>query len=189
MSSDPDHVRKSTRRWIEDTVIGHNLCPFAKPVLEKIRLTVYPDASLAGLLTLLGDEIIRLMETPADVLPTTVVVAPSGLNEFERYLDVLDMLEALVADIGCSDELQVASFHPSYIFEGTQEDDPANWTNRSPFPMFHFLRTAEVAYAIDAHPDVEGIPEQNVALFRRLGIERLRAELARCYSSETSSTN
>ena len=189
MSQSEDHIRNVTLRWIEQTVIGHNLCPFAKPVLGKTRLTIYPDGSLSGLLNCLGDELIRLMETSSDALPTAIVVAPEGLSRFERYLDVLDMLEALVGDIGCGDEIQIASFHPHYVFEGGPVDDPAHWTNRSPYPMFHFLRTAEVAQAIDAHPDVDGIPERNMALFRRLGRARVEKELADCYSEDPSSTN
>ena len=189
MHPSEDHIRSDTLRWIERTVIGHNLCPFAKPVFEKTRLTIYPDASLSGLLSCLGDEIIRLMETSSDVLPTSIIVAPEGLSSFDRYLDVLGMLEALVEDIGCGDEIQIASFHPQYVFEGSPIDDPANWTNRSPYPMFHFLRTAEVAQAIESHPDVDGIPERNMTLFRRLGAQRVQAELADCYSEDSSSTN
>jgi hypothetical protein len=68
----------------------------------------------------------------------------------------------------------VASFHPDYHFEDAPEDDPADFTNRSIYPMLHLLREEQVEQAIDAHPDPEGIPERNVHFTREKGLEYMK---------------
>ena len=54
----------ATRRWVEQAVIGLNLCPFAKAVYVKdqVRLA-YSDATTPGqLLEQLGEELLLLQE-------------------------------------------------------------------------------------------------------------------------------
>ena len=62
----------------------------------------------------------------------------------------------------------MASFHPDYCFEGEAEDDPANLTNRSPFPMFHLIREESLEKALQSYPDPQVIPERNIALLREM---------------------
>jgi hypothetical protein len=62
----------------------------------------------------------------------------------------------------------VASFHPCYVFEGTQPDDVTNFTNRSPYPMLHLLREESVERAVASYPDVDKISERNMETMRRL---------------------
>ena len=81
---------------------------------------------------------------------------------------------------------QVASFHPHYQFADTQFDDVENYTNRSPFPMLHLLREDSLEKAIDSHPDVDGIPERNVALMQELGRDRILALLEKCWTDQVS---
>ncbi|MEC9482862.1 MAG: DUF1415 family protein, partial [Halomonas sp.] len=59
-----------------------------------------------------------------------------------------------------------------------EADDPANYANRSPWPMLHLLREdgVERALASFAHP--ERIPERNVAMLRALGNATLATQLA-----------
>jgi len=66
--------------------------------------------------------------------------------------------------------LQLVGFHPDYCFAGVEETDPANYTNRSPYPMFHLIRQDELAAALESWPDPESIPRRNVALLRELGL-------------------
>ena len=79
----------------------------------------------------------------------------------------------LLAELDLEGEIQIASFHPDYQFAGTEPDDLSNLTNRSPYPMLHLIREADVERAADWHPDVAGIPERNIALMNELGAERL----------------
>ena len=68
----------------------------------------------------------------------------------------------------------MASFHPDYVFAGEAPDDPANCTNRSPYPMLHLLREASVERAVAAFPDPDAIVDRNIATMRQLGIEGYR---------------
>jgi uncharacterized protein len=67
-------------------------------------------------------------------------------------------------------ELQIASFHPHYQFEGSEADDIENYTNRAPYPILHLLREASIARAADAFPDAAQIYERNQETLRRLGL-------------------
>lgn len=173
-------VEAAVRRWVERVVVGEGLCPFARPVLKSMRVAVSDATDLEQLFIDLSAELQRLLDTPAGVLPTTILALPRVLGDFEDYLDALDVAVTLLADAGLDGEIQIASFHPDYRFADAPADDPANATNRSPVPLFHLLREEDVAHAVDGHPDPDAIPERNQAHFRRLGVEGVRTLLARC---------
>ncbi len=156
------------RRWIEEVVVGLNLCPFARPVMARLRVVESEAADLEALLYDLQAELSALVSTPPAELPTTVLVVPHFLADFHDYLDALEVVEAALVDAELEGVIQVASFHPDYVFADAEPDDPANRTNRSPLPAFHLIREEDVAAAVASHPDPECIPARNVALMRRL---------------------
>jgi hypothetical protein len=167
-----------TRRWIERAVIALNLCPFAKAVVARgqVRYVLSDATTPEALLETLGDELVRLRDTPATDIDTTLIVHPQVLTDFLDYNDFLDAADALVAKLGLEGELQVASFHPHYRFAGTLPDDIENCTNRSPHPTLHLLREG-VSRAVAAYPDPDAIVERNIATLRRLGAEGWRTLL------------
>ncbi len=175
----------AVRRWVERLVVAHDLCPFAASPLRAgaVRFVATDARDLPGLLTALQAELQRLLDTPPADLATTLLVVPHILADFEDYLDALDLVELALEDADLADDLQVASFHPDYRFEDT-DDEVTAYTNRTPHPVFHLLRTAEVAHAIDTHPDVEGIPDRNVAHMRSLGLDAARRLLASCVDGD-----
>ncbi len=81
--------------------------------------------------------------------------------------------------------IQIASFHPTYRFAGSDEEDPSNYSNRSPYPMFHLLREEHVSDAVARFPDTEQIPTRNVQLLRMMGIEQVRRLRDECTRTET----
>lgn len=160
-----------TRRWMERAVIGLNLCPFAKAVVAKgqVRMVLSEARDEAALLEQLGEELLHLRDTPAEDTDTTLIVHPHVLQDFLDYNDFLDAADALVEELGLEGVLQVASFHPDYQFAGSDPDDIANCTNRSPWPTLHLLREDSVSRAVDAFPDPDAIVERNVATLEKLG--------------------
>ena len=44
-------------------------------------------------------------------------------------------------------DIQIVCFHPEFKFESLEDEDRANFVNRSPFPMIHILRKSEVQRA------------------------------------------
>lgn len=164
-------VIRATREWLERAVIGLNLCPFAKAVHAKrqIRMVVSPATTVEALLADLMHEL-RLLAVaePADV-ETTLLVHPHVLDDFLDYNDFLDLADAAVEELRLDGELQVASFHPHYQFEGSAPDDIANFSNRSPYPTLHLLRESSVERAVEAFPEAERIFEANIETLQRLG--------------------
>ena len=163
----------ATRAWLERAVIGLNLCPFAKAVVAKRQVRyVLSDAELPeDLLEELAEELLRLRDTPADEVDTTLLVHPRVLTDFLDYNDFLDRVDALVDALGLEGELQVASFHPEYQFADTDPDDVSNFTNRAPYPTLHLLREDSVARAVEAFPDPDSIVSRNIATLEALGRE------------------
>lgn len=171
-----EQVLQDTQAWVEKAVIGLNLCPFAKAVQVqgKVRYVVSQAATVEDLLYQLAAELNHLHDTPADETDTTLLIHPQVLTDFLDYNDFLEAADALVADIGLEGELQVASFHPQYQFEGTEPDDITNFTNRSPYPTLHLLREDSIDRAVAAFPKPESIFDTNMETLEKLGIEGWR---------------
>ena len=160
-----------TRRWLERAVIGLNLCPFAKAVAAKdqVRYVLSEADTEDALLEDLGAELLRLRDTPADEVDTTLIVHPHVLGDFLDYNEFLDAADALVAELDLEGVLQVASFHPQYQFAGTSPDDIGNYSNRSPWPTLHLLREDSVERAVAAFPDPDAIVDRNLETLQKLG--------------------
>lgn len=160
-----------TRTWVEQAVIGLNLCPFAKaPQVKGLVRYVQSEATdPAVLLSDLMDELQRLFKSPAERLETTLLVHPLVFTDFADFNDFLGVAEDAVADLGLEGVIQVASFHPDYRFEGTTADDISNATNRSPHPTLHLIREDSIDRAVAAFPEAETIFEANMATMERMG--------------------
>lgn len=176
----PSIITAQTAHWINSVVIGCNFCPFAaKAMLQKsIRYVVLPEATIHSALEAFVEELHHLDQT-ADV-ETTLVIFPNHFADFEDYLDLVELAEDLSAEQGYEGVYQVASFHPAYCFAGTKDDDPTNYTNRSPYPMLHLLREDSITRALKHYVDPEGIPERNIAFAQEKGLKYLQLLLADC---------
>jgi hypothetical protein len=163
-------VRTLVERWLEEVVIGLGLCPFAASAwrARSVYIAVSPARNRADLLAALHRELMRLDAEPPETAETTLLVAPNQLRDFAAFNDFLDLAEGLVEQFGWRGDYQIASFHPDYQFVGTSAEDPANLTNRSPYPILHLLREDSVERARCAGADTEGIPIRNIARMRAL---------------------
>ena len=172
-------VVAATRHWIDTIVVGLGLCPFARPVLDRdlARIVVLPTTETAEVLQRVGDEGAALLDGDARDA-TTLLVVPEGFGDFDAYLDLVAVAEALLVDLGHEGELQIASFHPDYLFAGESAGDAANCTNRAPYPMLQLLQEESVERALDRHPDPAAIPVRNMERMRALGAGGIRALLA-----------
>jgi uncharacterized protein len=166
----------ATQRWVEKAVIGMNLCPFADNPYRsgRVRLVVSEQRSAAGLLGELSSELTRLASADPLQCETTLLIHPWVLTDFIEYNNFLEVCEAAVAELGLEGELQVASFHPQYQFEGSKPDDIENYTNRSPYPILHLLREASVERAVAAVGNTDEIYLRNMRTLRSLGHEGWR---------------
>ncbi|EAS65721.1 DUF1415 domain-containing protein [Photobacterium angustum] len=169
-------IEQTVQQWLNDVVIGLNLCPFAaKPQRNKqIKIHVSSDKTENDLLESIYLQLKELDETPPQELETTLVVAPYLLEDFEDYNQFLDLIEGLVVQLGKSGIYQIASFHPDYCFYGTEPEDAENLTNRSPYPIFHLIREESMEKVLKHYPDPEAIPERNIDCVENLTPEQIK---------------
>jgi len=175
---DSPSILDAARRWVDRVVVGLDLCPFAEAPLRNGRVGFVESRAdtVEQLLQELMDEVDHLDQGEATA-DTALIVIPTLLADFDDFLDVIAAAEALLKSTGHDGRYQLAHFHPSYVFADTEPDDPANLTNRSPAPMIHILRWADVREAMETHPNVGEIPRRNQALMREIGPAGVRAQL------------
>jgi hypothetical protein len=168
-----DEAVEHSRLWLEKAVIGLNLCPFAKAVHKKgqIRYVVSAATQPLELLDDLKRELEYLRDVGADSVDTTLLIHPGVLDDFKDFNEFLEVADLAVEDLGLDGDIQVASFHPRFQFEGTGPDDVTNYTNRSPYPTLHLLREDSIDKAVAAFPDASKIFEANMATLDELGVE------------------
>jgi hypothetical protein len=173
-----------TRQWLSEWVIGLNLCPFARYPFDKgqVRLSVSDASDDDGVFRFVLDELDRLYRADPVEIETSVVIIENALADFDAYLDMLELLQDILPQTGLEGVIQIASFHPDYCFEGVDADDVTNYTNRSPYPLFHLIREESLERAIENYPDPEQIPENNMQLMREMGIGQVKALLAKIRS-------
>lgn len=179
-----DQVILHTKKWVKNVVIGLNLCPFANKeyINNAIRYQVSDTLDLSEAMLDLIDELKYLDNN--ETISTTLLIFKEGLSDFDEYLYLVQLCEKLIKKEGYEGIYQIATFHPEYIFEGSNEEDASNFTNRSPYPMIHILREEQLEEAIEKFPDTETIPERNIELTRKLGINKMKQLLAACFESE-----
>lgn len=166
-------VRQKTRDWVNSFIIEHNICPFAKRVVNQdtllIDVAVMNELELA--LNALTASISQLNTHPE--IETTLLVFPVWLACFYDYLDFVDLAERALSEQGYDGVYQLATFHPDYCFAGVDSHDVSNYTNRSPYPMVHLLRESSLDKAIAYYGDTSQIPENNIAKMRELGLKKI----------------
>lgn len=148
------------RRWVEKVAVGLNFCPFAKRevVNGTIRYRFF-DGNLEASLNALYDELVWLDENSCT--ETTLLILGGAFGDFDDYLELLDISEALLCEKGYEGTYQIASFHPDYQFEGEHHDARSNLTNRAPHPVLHLLRESSIHRATSAATNPLAIPDQN----------------------------
>lgn len=176
-----DDVMRLIHAWLSQFVLPLNLCPFAREPFEKdtIRISVFDGETPKAALHFFKNELALLRMTPVSELETSLLAFPQ-LTEFDSYLGLLDYLNDHLLESEANETFQLASFHPEYVFEGIEERDVSNYTNRAPIPIVHILRQEEMAKRIEEYGDVSIIPERNIAKMYRLG----EAEIQRLLNNE-----
>lgn len=165
-----EQIIEETKDWINKVVIGCNFCPFASRVVnqQKVLYQVETSATAAGCLDKFMQQVTELDND--DSIQTSFLIFPNGFGSFADYLSLVDDAEKLLKKKGYNGIYQVASFHPLYLFADAAENDAANYTNRSMYPMLHLLRESSIDKALEHYADPESIPEKNVDFARKKGI-------------------
>lgn len=125
----------------------------------------------------------------AEVVYSTTLIAVPEFRNFDTFLNVIDIVEQSLAAARLTDHIQVASFHPKYVFSGNTPGSADNYTNRSPFPLIHLLRVQNVTDAIKSYTKGKGktgrraaaamseVWKRNGVRMQRVGQEALKRQL------------
>ena len=172
MADTPEQI---TRAWLETFVVGLNLCPFARPFLADaaLRVSVCEAHSVDALTRFFLEELDLIQSCDEQDIATALLVMPQALADFDDYLGFLQHAQSLLADTGLVGTLQLASFHPEYLFEGEPADGASHYSNRSPFPMIHLLREDMLTRVLGEDADPERIVQRNLATLTALGRDEL----------------
>ncbi len=173
-------------RWLNEVVVGLNLCPFAAVPLQqqRVHFALSEARSDEAVLDDLQQQMQRLDATAVEQLETTLLIIPHHLQDFFDYNQFLRWANSMVKREGWQGIYQLASFHPHYCFAGAEPEDAENLTNRSPYPIIHIIREASLARALAYFPDVEQVPARNQARVAALCAAERRALFPYLFKSE-----
>lgn len=170
-------VEQRLRAWLEAFVVGLNLCPFARPLLDAphLRIAVCESAEPVARRQAFLEELDLLQASTEEAIATTLLALPRGLDEFEDYLDYLGECQQLLEESGLDGVVQLASFHPLYQFAGEEEDAASHYSNRSPYPVIHLLRENMLTRVLQDYEQPERIPANNIRTLEQLGVSELES--------------
>jgi hypothetical protein len=163
------------RRWLDDFVVGLNLCPFARPLLDapNLRIEVCEKSDTAALRSVFLHELDFLQRSTEQEVATTLLAFPCALHDLNDYLQFLDEAQELLVRSGLEGLVQLASFHPHYLFAGEAPNAASHYSNRAPYPLIHLLREEMVSRALEEFTDPERIPENNINTLDGIGVDEL----------------
>ncbi len=161
-------------RWLDEVVIGLNLCPFAKQPRrnEQVRFVSSTADQPEALLEDVYDELSLIEQT--ETIETTLLIVPKLLSDFDEYNQFLDLVDQLLIKFDWDGTFQVASFHPDYCFADTAPDSMENLTNRSPFPILHIIREASIEKAVENITAPDEVYKNNIQTVSNLSQEQIK---------------
>lgn len=178
-TTQPDeHYKTATMKWVDNIVIKHNFCPFARFVRTPNQIRCEVVSGDAGvILETLYNELTHL-DSSADTATTLLILSSPALADFEEYLDILSIAEHMLQEWGYVGTYQLASFHPNYVFDGNTDDDAENFTNRSPYPVLHLIRESDISRYMKNEDDAEKIYTHNIQKANELGCPYFKETLS-----------
>ena len=134
-------VEKHIRAWLQSFIVELNLCPFARPLIADpaLRINVCEANNVEQLHHAFLSELDLIQQSSEGEIATSLLVIPHMLHSFEDYLDFLGDAEAMLEELGLDGTIQLASFHPQYLFDGEDKNSASHFSNRSPYPTDSFF--------------------------------------------------
>ncbi|MDX1812931.1 MAG: DUF1415 domain-containing protein, partial [Gammaproteobacteria bacterium] len=130
-----------------------------------------------SLVDILIDELLLLSQADINDIETSILIMPNLFKDFEEYNQFGVILDQLIDSLKLNGVIQIATFHPDYQFADLAADDVRNYTNRSPYPLFHLIREDSVEKARASYPDIEEIPDKNMQKLESLGLDKVKKTL------------
>lgn len=154
--------------WIRELVLGMHLCPFARYSFEHERILFRVDAQTKAEIN--TDEILDFIydiDEEGAEYSNGFLIFPFFSDRFVEFQRFVRGVEAFLEEKELNTVFQIVGFHPDYQFADAGPDDISNYVNRSPSAMIHFLKVSEVAAAIESHPGIEKVADENILKMRQ----------------------
>ncbi len=166
---------KNITYWLEEIVIGLNLCPFAKQPYKNglVRVVISEAIDEHEQITFFLNELQHLQNEPSSKISTTIIAYTRENKNFQDFNNFVGILENLLIQSGLEEHFQLVAFHPQFQFDEIELTSPANWVGRSPYPIVHLLRNSEIEMALANNLNMEQIPMLNEEKLRALSQEEL----------------
>lgn len=177
-------VISTMQNWVSQVIVKYNFCPFARQEVESNSIHYFVSQAISH-----DDAVMDMLEQCSELnyeseRETTLVIFDKGFSNFDDFLDLVDLANALLVAQGFEGTYQIATFHPDYVFADSDEHDAANYTNRAPYPTLHLIREESMAQALAEYDDPEQIPENNIRLARRKGEAFWQHLLQQCHKAK-----
>ena len=129
MNNTNQTVIQQTKSWVEEIVIALNLCPFASQPFhnDSIEYTVNTGNSTEQHLQQLADCFSRLdagTSNNADI-ETSLLIYPEAYQDFESYLDLLELANYLLEDLNYTGIYRSQVFIPITVLMEVKKMMPA----------------------------------------------------------------
>lgn len=165
--------------WLEEVVIGLNLCPFAKAPYEKGLL----DISLCLFLeeekrTHFFLDVLEKVCLHSEKEFNAIIAFPRVLDDFYDFHDWVGFLEDMLIKQKMENVVQLVTFHPDFHFAitpGQQMHPRAHLVNSSPYPAIHILKSLALNDALKNTEDAEKISKNNELKLQALSLDELKA--------------
>jgi len=145
--------------WLEEIVIGMNLCPFAKYPYKNglVRVVISEAIDDEEQINFFLDELLHLQNESISKLSTTLIAFIYEKKNFQDFNDFVGTLEDLLIQSDLEEHFQLVTFHPQFHFDNADPMAQANYVGRSPYPIVHILRNSEIEIALANNPQMKQI--------------------------------
>jgi hypothetical protein len=173
------------KKWVKETVIGLNLCPFAKPVFESnlIRFSETDLVTEDEASEFFLDELAIIQNALPQEISTTLMSFNKWPINFYDFNDFVGWAESILEEVGLDEHFQLVVFHPQFHFEDLELHDRANLVNKSPMPVIHILRSIEVEMSLKEIKDGENISFINQEKLEALTDEEIKKHFPYLFES------
>lgn len=134
---------KEINRWLEENIIGLNLCPFAKKIVGTPLFPIHYSAALTQFEA--QDKFLEVLDLmQSEELPSALIVFEDWSLDFEDFNDFTQAMNEILEEIDLSDHVMAIGFHPEFRVANEPEGSFAHWPNSSPYPLIHLLAHEEI---------------------------------------------
>ncbi len=134
---------KKIDHWLEKTIVGLNLCPFAKNIIGTNQFPHYISPAQTDFEA--QDKFLEVIQEMVEGDKASALVIFEDWDiDFENFNEFTQAMNEILEDIDLSDQMMAIAFHPDFKLADAEEASFAHWPNSSPCPLIHILSHEEI---------------------------------------------